>query len=105
MVVLDGDGLPISASDMVLYGAASGEDDASSGGSPPVTYHESIGGRLEPDGSFRGTRWSGVSVEGSDPDEPQIQSVPSEPTAEEVAALRLLVAEIVRRAPPSLNEA
>lgn len=99
MVVLDATGQPISASDMVLYRTeiASGGEAA---GTPSVIefYHESIGGRLEPDGTFLGTRWRSVRVEGADEETLEAESTSSEPSAADVAGITALVAEILRRA-------
>ncbi len=86
MVTLDASGLPISAGDTVVYCA--GKD----------IRHENIGGRLESDGTFRGTRWTSVGVAPEDGDaEPELQSTPSQPSAAEVLGLKALVAEVMRR--------
>ena len=101
-VVLDATGTPIAASDMVLYRRVL--SDAGEGGPLMVEYRtESVGGRLETDGSFRGTRWSNRSVQDerrdSDDEAPwhMEKAVPSE---EDAARLKALVAEMLRRAPP-----
>jgi len=89
MVTLDADGVPISASDWVLY--CSGE--------PPEYVHENVGGRIEPDGSFRGTRWRTVMVEAPDSDEPlPREAVRSDPTPDDVAGLMRVVNELLGRA-------
>ena len=92
LVVIDGDGRPISASDGVLFrielplGAARFE-------------MESVGGRLEPDGRFLGTRWRTVSIQHrEEEDATQLESTPSVPSDADVAAIKALVDEIVRRA-------
>jgi hypothetical protein len=87
LVTLDEQRRPISASDHVLTCEAG------------RNLHESVGGRLEADGSFRGTRWRTVSreVEGKD-DAEIVESVPSVPDAADVAAIHALVAEVLRRA-------
>ena len=88
-VTLDASGTPISAGDWVLY--CSGK---------PVQYvHENVGGRIQPDGSFLGTRWRTVAVEvpGSDEPEPR-ETVSSEPTPEDVAGLMRMVRELLSRA-------
>lgn len=103
LVVLDATGRPISAADTVLY-----RSERSEGGGadavrlePVVEYrHESVGGRLEPDGTFRGTRWLTVAVERAGVEEPRWESTPSEPSAADVAGITALVAELLRRLPP-----
>ena len=86
-VVLDGDGRPISASDMVFYRTV-----------PAEIRQESVGGRFEADGSFRGTRWLTAGPEPADDEPPDWESTPSEPSAADIAALRALVDEMLRRA-------
>jgi hypothetical protein len=86
-VVLDGDGRPISASDMVFYRTGAAE-----------IRQESVGGRFEADGSFRGTRWLSAGPEPADDEPPDWESTPSEPTAADIAALRALVEEMLCRA-------
>jgi hypothetical protein len=95
LVVLDEQGRLLSASDTVLHCRVRP-------GAPPAEaiehVHESLGGRFELDGTFRGTRWRSVSVgeEGSDEmrSEGPVKSVPSEA---DVAALRELVAAVMAR--------
>ena len=101
MVVLDATGQPISASDAVLYSVEVG---AGEGGSSPRIvehYHESIGGRLESDGSFRGTHWRTLIAETAEGETQHLESTPSAPSPADVAALRALVAELLRRRPPA----
>jgi hypothetical protein len=86
---------PISASDHVLF-RFPGEAPA---GAAVRMRQESVGGRLEVDGSFRGTHWEVFGLEPEEDEEPQWQSTPRPPTDEEVAALKALVAEVVKRAP------
>lgn len=96
MLTLDATGRPISAGDYVLY-----EADGEPGENAAVTYvHESLGGRLEEDGSFKGTRWHTVMVQqpGADEAEPREQ-IPSPPTDVEIAGIKALVAEVMKRAP------
>lgn len=90
MVTLDASGTPISAGDWVMYCS----------GNPVEYVHENLGGRLNPDGSFLGTRWrtTAVDVPGKDEPEPK-EMISSEPTAEDVASLKSLVQEMLRRAP------
>ena len=100
LVVLDASGTLLSASDSVLYstglsGAPQPPED------PPAMIHvESVGGRFEPDGSFWGTRWHSVAVERGGDEEPEWDSTRSEPSADDVAGLRSVVAELIPRQPP-----
>lgn len=89
MVTLDASGTPVSAGDWVLY--CSGK---------PVKYvHENVGGRIQPDGTFLGTRWRSVALEVPGSEEPETkETVRSEPSAEDVAALMRLVRELLSRA-------
>jgi len=89
LVVLDAQGTPISANDMVMYRAELGKD--------VVSFQENVGGRLEADGSFRGTRWRTLGVAGPKDEEARLDASPSQPTAAEGEALKALVAEILRR--------
>ena len=100
MVVLDASGQPISASDMVLYRSATTDDS----GRTTVEYRtESLGGRLEADGTVNATRWSTVAteVEGEEPEDGQLpmEMTKAVPTADEATALKALVAELLRREP------
>jgi hypothetical protein len=92
-VVLDDEGRPISASDMVFYRTGAPVE-------PEVRAQirqESVGGRFEADGSFRGTRWLTVGPEPADDQSPDWESTPSEPSAADIAALRALVDEMLHR--------
>ena len=91
LVVLDESGRPISASDHVLF--------RSQAGAVVEMRQESIGGRFEPDGSFRGTRWLVTGPEPADGEEPQWQSVPTPASAEDIESLAAVVAEVLRRQP------
>jgi hypothetical protein len=99
LVVLDGSGTLLSGSDNVLY--RSGLD----GGPPPedpnapcLIRQESVGGRFEPDGSFRGTRWLTVAEDPGGVDELEWKATKSEPSPADVEGLRRVVAELMRRA-------
>jgi len=90
LVTLDETGTAISAGDSVLYRSRQGDE---------VTWtHESVGGRLERDGRFLGTRWRSVAVGAVDSDEAETcerqGAVPSE---QDAAALKALAAELLRR--------
>lgn len=68
-----------------------------------ICDQDSIGGRYADDGSFHGTRWKTHTEQGDAQadDEPDITSTPSEPSHDDIRALNVLVAEILRRAPKS----
>jgi hypothetical protein len=89
MVVLDAQGRAISASDLVMYRAELGGE--------VVFFQETVGGRLEEDGSFRGTRWRTLGLDSPDDEEAKLDASPSTPTQAEAQALKGLVAEIMRR--------
>jgi hypothetical protein len=93
MATLDGEGRLLGGSDMVMYRAET---------APGVveSLHESVGGRFEPDGTFRGTRWRSLIVErDGDEDDRQTSGTPSAPTEADVTGIRRVVAELLRRAP------
>lgn len=92
LVVLDESGRPISASDGVVYrrfNAAEGT---------VAWRHQNLGGRLEPDGTFLGTHWVSSSVEDADGTIHNQTQTPSAPTPADVARLKTLVDEVLRRA-------
>jgi hypothetical protein len=100
LVLLDAEGNLLSASDHVQYRTTdaapgrSGNEPASGGG----WVQESLGGRFETDGSFRGTRWHGTAPDVPDAEETEWNLVRAEPDAHEVDRLRALVSEVIRRA-------
>ena len=101
MVVLDAAGIPISAGDTVLYQRKRApQSDASEASGDSEFYQESVGGRIEADGTFRGTRWHTVGVDRADSDEPQLESTPSAPTEADMIGIKALVAEVMRRMLP-----
>jgi hypothetical protein len=95
-VVLDAAGRPLTGSDHVLYRRPAGEGDGGSG-APAEMLQESIGGRFEPDGTFRGTCWRVAGPEPAEGEDPRWEMTPREPTEAEVTALAGLVAELLRR--------
>jgi len=93
MVVLDAAGRVVSASDWVYTRAESVVD-----GQRVVTFvHDNVGGRFEEGGTFRGTRWHSEIEEADEGHEIRNEMTPYQPTADEEAALRALVAEMLRR--------
>jgi hypothetical protein len=100
LAVLDGSGALLSASDSVLYRSGlNGSPPPEDCEAPCLIRQESVGGRFEPDGSFRGTRWRSVAEDPGGAEELEWESVRSEPSAAEVEGLRRTVAELIRRAP------
>ena len=94
LLTLDGQGRPVSASDLVLY--RSGLED----GRVEVRT-ESIGGRIEADGRFFGTRWTSIGYETrATESDAGIQSTPSVPTDHDVDRLLTLVKDVQKRRPP-----
>ena len=100
-LTVDGDGELLSASDHVLFHRTEKRD----GVVVNIYDHENIGGRYADDGSFHGTRWVTHTEQDEDhaDEEPPITSTPSEPTLEDIRALNVLVAEVLRRAPKSAS--
>jgi len=94
LVLLDAAGTPVAASDHVLFRSPGDESSAR-----VRIRQESIGGRLEPDGTFAGTCWLTTGPEPEADEPPEWDSTPSAPTESQVAALRALVADLLARAP------
>ena len=97
MVTIDASGRPISASDHVMLRHVGHEDGAADPGEKTIMNQSSLGGRIEHDGTFRGTFWT---VEGPEPDGdelPQWLQTPRAPTDEEVARLMVLVQDMTKR--------
>jgi hypothetical protein len=102
LVVLTSSGQLISASDTVLYRSEVSNTDQDTGSFSATTGHvefhsETIGGRFELDGTFHGTRWETTGIESPDDSEPKMSSKRSAPSAEDINAIKALVAEIIRR--------
>jgi hypothetical protein len=96
LVTVDAAGTLLSAGDWVLFSRTEIRD----GVEVTIHDHHSIGGRFEKDGSFRGTVWHSQSAQKGDADDAvTISATPSAPSAEDVEALRRLVADVMRRAP------
>jgi hypothetical protein len=94
LVVLDASARPVAASDHVLFWSPGAHP-----WDPRQLRQESIGGRLEADGSLTGTCWLMTGPEPENDDPPRWESTPRQPTAAESAALLALVDELVARAP------
>jgi hypothetical protein len=93
LVTLDETGRPLSASDHVLFRLPRAE----SGSETWDIRQESIGGRLESDGTFRGTCWLVTGAEPEDEAAPNWDMRSRPPDDAEVARLKALVADILRR--------
>ena len=90
MVTLDQAGTPISAGDWVMY--------ATEGADGTTYVHENVGGRLEADGSFRGTRWRSVTFGRPESDDAEVkESQHMAPSEQDIAAIHALVKEILER--------
>jgi hypothetical protein len=100
-LTIDAEGKLLSAGDHVLLERKERRGDLI------VTIYEqqSIGGRYADEGSFHGTRWATHTEQDNEHEgeEPEITSTPSEPSREDIMALNLLVAEVLRRAPQSTS--
>ncbi|HET6837148.1 MAG TPA: hypothetical protein VFH24_03835 [Gemmatimonadales bacterium] len=99
LVVLDAGGTLLSAGDAVLYRTGLNEPTPPPEEAPALIRQENIGGRFEPDGSFHGTRWQSIAIDQGE-EELEWESTPSSPSDDDVAGLRLVVAEVIRRQPP-----
>jgi len=94
LVTVDAAGTLLSGGDTVLLEHEEQRDGAA------VTVYDShsVGGRFEPDGSFRGTRWH-TRTERVGEGEETTTSTPLPPSQDDIAALNRLVAEMLKRAP------
>lgn len=97
LVTLDADGRPIMASDLVLHRRMITVEGSLPAIGPVEVRQESIGGRFETDGGFRGTRWTAVGIEPADGGEVRWQMTPSTPAEAEVSALAALVRDLIAR--------
>jgi hypothetical protein len=89
LVVLDPNDTPLAASDLVYFRPVPADQ--------PDSRHrqESIGGRFEEDGSFRGTCWVGIATGPAEGHDLRWELTPGEPLPGQVAALRTLVASLL----------
>ncbi len=99
LVVLDDAGAPLSASDAVLYRMDSAGTRTPACEVVARIHQDSVGGRFEPDGSFRGTRWHSEAVDQPGAEHLAWDSSPTVPSDADVAALKALVTELLRRRP------
>ena len=95
LITLDQQGKPLSANDLVLFrrGVEDGRIEVRT---------ESIGGRIEADGRFFGTRWTSIGYEERATDGGTgIVSTPAEPSDVEIDRLLALVRDVIKRKPSS----
>ena len=95
-ITLDADDRLLSAGDTVMF-----ERKEQRGRDTVTVYdHENVGGRFEQDGSFHGTRWVTRTEQiGDDDEHAHTTSLPSPPSAADVASLKALVDGVLKRAP------
>jgi hypothetical protein len=93
LVTLDEHGRLLAAGDHVMFVRETSPD-----GEATITDHESIGGRFEDDGSFRGTHWNSrlESRGGNDEDSVTTASSNRLPTEDEIARLRRIVERVLQ---------
>ena len=93
-ITLDAAGTLLAGGDHVMF-----VRETRPSGEVILTDHESIGGRFEEDGSFRGTCWKNRLRVRPDSDESEpVSSESSAPTEDQIAALRQLIANVLGRA-------
>jgi hypothetical protein len=94
LITLDASGRIISGGDYVMIT----NEELRDGVPFMISDHESLGGRFEDDGSFKGTRWRTRMEGAADADESTpIASTPSTPTDDEIAALRRIIDDLMSR--------
>ena len=94
-LTLDVEGTLLAGGDHVMFVRETTPD----GMEATLTEHHSVGGRFESDGSFRGTHWISILETKPGEDEGETRSAEHRPpTDEEIAALRVIAAEVMRRA-------
>lgn len=96
-ITLDENGQLLSGGDHVMFVRETAPHDDSIA---TLTDHESVGGRFESDGAFRGTHWKTTleSPPGGDGDESVTRSAENRPpSAHEIAALRRIIADVLSR--------
>jgi len=94
-VTLDENGALLAGGDHVMFVRETTAD-----GEATLTEHESVGGRFEQDGTFRGTHWHTVLESSAGDDESSVTRSAEHrpPTEDEVARLRAIVDDILSRA-------
>ena len=95
LVTLDADGQLLAGSDHVMFVRETTPDRLEA----LVTDHESIGGRFEADGSFVGTCWRSrvENTAGGGDEDAKHTAAKSAPTADQIAALKRLIDDVLKR--------
>ena len=96
-ITLDANGQLLSGGDHVMFVRETAPHDDSIA---TLTDHESVGGRFETDGSFRGTHWKMTleSKASGDDEESTTRSAENRvPSSQEIAALRRIIADVLSR--------
>jgi len=97
LVTLDENGQLLSGGDHVMFVRETAPHDDCIA---TVTDHESVGGRFETDGSFRGTYWKTTLESSPDGDDESSVTRSAEkraPSEDEIIALRRIIADVLRR--------
>ena len=94
-ITLDEQGRLLAGGDHVMFV----RETTPEGGEATVTDHESIGGRFEEDGAFRGTHWKATLETSVDDDESSVTRSAQHrpPSAEEIAGLKRIIDDVLDR--------
>jgi hypothetical protein len=94
-ITLDEQGQLLAGGDFVMFVRETTPD----GGEATVTDHESIGGRFEEDGDFRGTHWKATLETSADEDESSVtrSAQHRRPSADEIAELKRIIDDVLNR--------
>lgn len=94
-ITLDEHGRLLAGGDHVMFVRETTPD----GDEATVTDHESIGGRFEEDGDFRGTHWKATLETSADDDESSVtrSAHHRRPSPEEIAELRRIIDDVLNR--------
>jgi hypothetical protein len=92
-ITLDEQGRLLAGGDHVMFVRETTPD----GSEATLTDHESIGGRFEEDGSFRGTHWKATLETSADDDESSVTRSAQHrpPSAEEISGLRRIIDDVL----------
>ena len=93
-ITLDEQGRLLAGGDHVMF-----VRETTPGGEASVTDHESIGGRFEEEGAFRGTHWKATLETSPNDDESSVtrSAQHRRPSDEEIAGLRRIIDDVLDR--------